>query len=194
MLADLEGPLLETLQDDELKSLKILIGTTKSIIWVTPGGLLTGKNPEYSMSNGLARTLAVENLSLDLITVDFDLESCSAALIKNFLLDVSERQVSKKSGEENEYLVSDDKVYIGRLVPDAELNGDTEADKESLVSIRDSPPVRGILNGRKIIFEEDRRAFTQLGKDEVEIKTAAIGLNREVSVPPNRFECHGTIS
>ncbi|PCG91451.1 Acyl transferase/acyl hydrolase/lysophospholipase [Penicillium occitanis (nom. inval.)] len=57
IVGDLEGsPLLATINEKEFEGVKHLTSTASSILWVTAGGILTGKKPEYAMTNGLARS------------------------------------------------------------------------------------------------------------------------------------------
>ena len=178
ILADLERHILATLQEDELISLKRLVDSAKSIIWVTCGGLLKGEVPEGALSLGLSRTLTLEQLSLDLISIDIDAKSCSDEGIGRTILDIAVRQRDQGPGE-NEFVLDNDKLYISRLVPDRLLNK-TSNGEETYASIENSPPLKGILKGRKILFQQDDRATKPLPKDQVEIKVAAIGLNQEV--------------
>lgn len=80
ILADLEGPSLVSLEEQELGDIQHLASTASSILCVTCGGLLTGKMPEYAMVQGLARSITSEQASLDLTTLDFDLETTSPKL------------------------------------------------------------------------------------------------------------------
>ena len=180
ILADLERHILATLQEDELNSLKSLVDSAKSIICVTCGGLLRGETPECALSLGLARTLTLEQLSLDLITVDVDPKSCSDENIGSAILDIAVRQRDGHGPGENEFVLDNEKLYISRLVPDR-LHNMSAKKEEMLASIEDSVPLKGVLKGRKILFQHDDRVTIPLQNDQVEIKVAAIGLNQEVS-------------
>jgi len=181
ILADLEHNFLATLQEEELSSIQRLVDSTNLIIWVTLGGLLRGDTPECALSLGLARTLTLEQLSLDLITVDIDPKSCSYKNIGNSLVNIAIGQRDPHGPRENEFLFDNDKLYISRLVPDKLLNMSSK-NEETSASIEQSLPLKGVLKGRRILFQHDDRVTKPLQKDQVEVKIAAIGLNQEVSI------------
>jgi hypothetical protein len=77
ILADFEGPLLFTITSSEFERIQDIISSTSSLLWVTPGGLLEGKQPDFAMVTGLARTITSEQASLDFRTIDFDMDNVS---------------------------------------------------------------------------------------------------------------------
>lgn len=130
MVADLEGPLLASLQDEELTAIRNLTTTASSILWVTGGGLLAGKLPEHGLTAGLARSITSEQASLDLTTLDFDLENTSSFDIVDTIAAAAQRQNTKVAIRETEYYVSHGQVYISRLVPNDDLNRAYSFDKK----------------------------------------------------------------
>lgn len=184
MLADLEGPLLATLQDEELQSIQRLTETASSMIWVTCGGLLSGQKPEYAMASGFARVLRSEKQSLDLVTLDFDSTTSSEEKTKIVLMDVVTRQAVHGRNSETEYCVDHGVVHVGRLVPNKAINENfTDGQgRIKLVSLEEGPALKGILQSGKVFFQKDERTAIALEPDHVQIKIMAIGLNREDSL------------
>ncbi|KAL8982100.1 MAG: hypothetical protein Q9205_003293 [Flavoplaca limonia] len=181
MLADFEGPLLSTLQEDELAGLRNLTASASSILWVTRGGLLKGKLPEYGMVAGLARSLNSENASLDLTTLDFDTDSTSDIDIVTIITKSADRQATKVATRETEYCVENGLTHISRLLPVETLNAQyatTEHDTHD-VPMSDDQRLVGKVRSGKVVFETDLRTEEPVGPNDVEVKLVLAGLNKE---------------
>ncbi|KAL8653891.1 MAG: hypothetical protein Q9210_001842 [Variospora velana] len=122
MLADLEGPILSTLHDDALAAIQAISTTASFLLWVTTGGLLTGKKPEHAMAAGLARVMTSQQASLDLTTLDFDLDNTDAALVPTMIARAAKEQNDKSFADENETYIANNLAHISRLVPNVEVN------------------------------------------------------------------------
>lgn len=72
MVAELEGPLLMRMSHEEMTALKKLTVVAATTVWVTNGGILTGKDPEQSLVFGLAKSIMTEQPSFYLSTFDID--------------------------------------------------------------------------------------------------------------------------
>ena len=181
MLADLEGPLLATLQDEELKSIQRLMETAFSMIWITRGGLLSGQTPDYAMTSGFARVLRSEKQSLDMVTLDLNSTTSPGEQTIGILMDIATRQAIQGKNGETEYCVDHGVVHIGRLIPSKAVNEIFAADQSEpkLVSLEDGTALKGVLQSGKVLFKNDERPATTLESSHVEIKVIAIGLNRE---------------
>jgi malonyl CoA-acyl carrier protein transacylase/NADPH:quinone reductase-like Zn-dependent oxidoreductase len=181
MLVDLEGPLLATLEEGELAAIQNITGAASAILWVSCGGLLTGKIPEYSMAVGLARSIASEQNSLDLAVLDFDLENTSAEDVTDIIITIARRQRAKFEPRESEYYVSRGMVYITRLMPSDDVNRIYAFDKEEThLGVFDPavPLVGKVLSG-KVVFQADMPEDGDLEADHVEVKVSVSGLNKE---------------
>ena len=79
MLANFERPLMYIVGDSDLIYIQKIINNAPSLLWVTVGGLLEGKQPEFAMGSamrsGLARTITSEQPSLDFWAIDVDFEN-----------------------------------------------------------------------------------------------------------------------
>lgn len=103
LLVDTEGPFLAQLKKEELEGLAHLTEGTSAIAWVTCGSLLAGDRPEYGMTAGFARTIWKEKRSLDLVTLDFDVETTPEQRVVALLVDIAERQRRTGRNGETEY-------------------------------------------------------------------------------------------
>ena len=204
LLADMEGPLLPTLREDELAGLRDLTSNASSILWVTGGGLLKGKIPEYGMTAGLARSVTSENASLDLTTLDFDLSNTSPKDIVSIIIRSVNKQIMKDESRETEYCIDEGLTYISRLLPSEGLNASytiTEEDAE-VAPFNPDKHVVGKVQSGKVIFETDQRAEEPVPPNQVEVKVALAGLSKEDTLVINgvdyptdfSHEIYGTVS
>lgn len=72
VLAEVDNPLLHSIQYAEFLTVKRLILRSANVLWVTRGGSVDSPVPEMSLITGLARTIRAENLSITLVTLDLD--------------------------------------------------------------------------------------------------------------------------
>ncbi len=179
LLADLEGPLLADLGEEDLKGLIFLTENASAITWVTFGGLLTGDKPEYGMTAGAARVIRNEKGSLDLVTVDVDLETTSVARIAHLLIDILSRQRLRGRNGETEYCMTKDMVYVARLVAHHEINSNLVMDSGKSLTVYqcDRPLVYGAIRDGEIVYHKQiSQSNNELGTEEVEVLVEAIGL------------------
>ncbi|KAK2749193.1 Type I Iterative PKS [Myotisia sp. PD_48] len=181
MVAELEGPLLFSLQEDEFLAIQNIVSSAPSLLWVTSGALLSAKKPEYAMASGLARSITSENASLDFTTFDIDFDTTSNADAVRTITDAAQRQIENLVSRESEYCVSNGKVFISRLLANEELNSTHGAGKLKFeeVPYDSNAPIVGRVNSGKVIFENDTRSEEPLDANEVEIKVTLSGLNKE---------------
>ena len=181
MLADLEGPLLSSLQEEELAAVQSLSRKATSILWVTTGGLLTSKKPEYAMAAGLARVVASEQATLNLTTLDLDLDNSNAEQMGAAIARTAKEQSDKVTQHENEIYMVNDLAYISRLVPNEEVNEAYSREEQRPISAPFDPEayIVGKVQSGKVIFEIDGRADEGLQSHQVEVQILYGGLNKE---------------
>lgn len=187
MLADLEGPLLATLEEEELAAIQRITSAASMLLWVSFGGLLLGKMPEYAMVVGLARSITSEQSSLDFTVLDFDLENTPAESVTDIITATAQRQDARLESRESEYYVSKGLVYISRLVPNNNINNMYVFDKEETRSAHldlDVPLVGKVQSG-KIVFQANVVEEESLKSDHVEIKVSVAGINKESTLVIN---------
>ncbi|CAI7658413.1 unnamed protein product [Penicillium glandicola] len=183
-LADFEEPLLHSITKEEFIGLQQITNTATSLLWITAGGLLEGKKPEYAMASGLIRSLTSEQASLKATLVDFDTETTSSEDISRI---VTEKVLQQEKGitlMESEYYVSKDQTFISRLLSNEVINSVYSADETKPRSMIFAPelPIVGKLQSGKVIFEMDDRIDDSLASESVEVRILATGLNKEDAV------------
>lgn len=181
MLADFEAPLLPTITEREFLGLQKTLNNAGNVLWISAGGLLTGKNPEFAMASGLMRSLSSEQVSINAVTIDFDKENTTAADIARITSRTAIKQTEKAGTLENEYCVSDGKLFIGRLLSEESINSTYAADATAIkaTSFNAKTHLVGKVNSGTVIFEDDDRADNPLDPEAVEIQVLSTGLNRE---------------
>ena len=178
MLAEIDDSLLISLEQQELTAIQTLVDSSKSVLWVTTGSLLKGNSPHQAMASGLARSLRSENVSLDLVTLDFDTQSVDSAQMAKTVTEILATQA--KGTEEKEYFVQDNTVYISRLVPSQSCNERfaSQGNVES-TQFTTNRALSGTLRSGKVLFQDDELRQAPLLPDFAEIEIKAVGLNRE---------------
>ena len=194
VVADLEGPLLFSLTESEFYAIQTITNSASSILWITAGGTLQGKQPEFALAQGLARSLSSEQASLDFRTLDVDLDNASAAQIAEAAVKIARLQVSavkgtgepsSQSAREREFSLSNGGVYISRLVRNGDLNKTfaNSFEPEPTLFTPDKHIVGQITSNGKVVFqqqtEEETVAEKPLTHGSVEVQVEASGLTRE---------------
>lgn len=183
VLAEMEGSLLNSLGQDELKSIQRLTISASSILWITCGGLLSGRRPEFALASGLARSLRSENASLDFVTVDTNPGTTTDDRLAEIVVNIASGRVGGggvRNGE-TEYLVDHGSVFISRLVPSQKCNDKAvNQDKLNSVLLAADAALAGTIRSGNIVFQDDQRRQKPMKSDHVEVKIIAAGLNKEV--------------
>jgi hypothetical protein len=166
------------------------VNSAGSILWITAGGLLEGKKPEFAMASGLMRSITSEQVSLNAMLIDFDIEKTSAEDIVNLVTEKVTEQVSGPKPTESERCVSGDQTFISRLLPSEVINTVYLADETKPRSMMFAPemPIIGKLQSGKVIFEMDDRVDDPLAPVSVEVCVLATGLNKEDAVIASRTD------
>ncbi|RYP49852.1 hypothetical protein DL768_004507 [Monosporascus sp. mg162] len=196
LLVDAERPFLANLTEENLRGLIRIVENASAIIWITCGGLLTGDRPEFGMTAGAARVIRNEQGSLDLVTLDFDIETTTEARVADLVADIVKRQHTKGRNGETEYYIKSGVVYIGRLVSHRDINREFVPDSGEMTVIpkADCPAIRGKMNDGTIIFHrDDDRVSRPLKVNEVEIDVAAMGLTASDGVDDRAFLNHQVV-
>ena len=69
-MVEIKEPLLSRMDLAEFEAMKGLVLRSKSILWMTMGGVMTGESPQMNMASGFARTMRLETDSLNFATLD----------------------------------------------------------------------------------------------------------------------------
>ena len=194
-LVEVETPLFDTIDSKEWQNLQCLVGQATHMVWVTTGGLLSGREPLFAMIGGIVRGLKTEKSSLRVSTLDLDLDTGGSILGNcDTMFTILDRlSQDNAEGYTLEYRQKDLIIYRGSLQPDDELNAHwQDRARESntthilpLDQLRHIPLQLSIREGRGYedkSFELDPDFDRGLLDEWVEIELGAIGINGKVSL------------
>ena len=194
VLADLLDSYLQTMNADDLASLRQLFGVAASLVWVTAGGLIDGQKPENALIVGMMRAIITEMPQIKIMTIDLEAsyDQLSQILANTILSrEFALQQVNEQSkAVDAEYSYKDGLLHCSRLVPDTTLNQrflrseGTTKDTETVTLAGQAPlgisfDQAGLLSS--LHFKEDASFSAPLFDDQIDIEVRAVGLNTKVS-------------
>lgn len=126
VLDELEGPVLTTASEAQWESIKKLVRSECSMLWVTSGSQMAVTDPERSIIHGLFRTIRAEEPALKLMTLDVE----SIATAETFANTVEAvdtvlkmtRAPLKAQHNDLEYAERGGVLHINRVLQDEALN------------------------------------------------------------------------
>lgn len=114
--AEITRPLFSTITTEEWEALKSVIVTSSSILWVTRGGLLRAKSPEYAIFGGMAGVIRSENPSCKLFLFDLDQDGRDPLQDFRNIITLSEKGACSKRSDDWHFLSSSSNIiYVSRL-------------------------------------------------------------------------------
>lgn len=179
-LADFSCSLLAELTEAEFNLVKSSLLRPKSLLWVSAS---TSGTPYAGAKDGLLRTLRAEFSAKRLVSLTFEGNYQDTIACADKISQVMNYAFIQGSSE-FEYLVRDEKILIGRLAEEAEINLElTNSMNPEVVTEAwlPGPPLKlDILNRGQLetlCFNEDISYYTDLGPTEVEIEAKAWAVN-----------------
>jgi NADPH:quinone reductase-like Zn-dependent oxidoreductase len=182
MLADFEGPLIFTINDEEFAMAQKIINTASSLLWVTAGGLLDGKQPEFAMVPGLARTITSERATIDFRTIDIDEESVTLEQTVSSIVKVAHQQsVLSEKAPERELRLANGKTHISRLTRHDNLNSrfSTSQIPEPKKFLPGDRIFGKVIKGKVVFQPEITIGQEDIKPGHVQVEVQASGLTKE---------------
>ena len=189
----------------EWEGLQQILKHAKSAIWVTNGGLLSGREPLHAMISGIVRGLKTENSQRRISVLDLD--HPSPGILPEASCDAILTLLYQNDDESNEtynleYRYKDGVMYASSLQIDDALNDARRSRSKPHTESRnchlkdfDNEPLKLTLNENNsqpsILFTDDQDFLSPLPDDHLEISVKAIGVDHNVSTPGF---CHQTFS
>lgn len=183
---ELYDPLLTTLTESEMSSMKIITDQAAYILWVHGGGNMDAERPFLAMVTGYARSLVLEQPSLRFFTHDIDNPDAnpetSIANIFRTLDDVHnidclDLEVVEKGGV----------PFTQRFVPEEGLNETFRQKQENRFAVKklvESKPARLTIQSvgqlDTLAFKPETSGEQELKAGSVEVDVKSIGLNAKV--------------
>ena len=178
------------------------LAQSKSMIWLTSGGVVKGQNPRGAFMTGLLRVIATENPAGRFLSINIDgdnfenrIDELVRDVVSNEFLLQTERR--GQGCIDSEFAWQDGCMWVSRVVPDTGLAEFSETFKTptrqgfQMLPIDKHGPIRasfeatGILNS--LYFRPYTELLQPLPDGYIDVKVAAMGLNwRDVSITTSR--------
>ncbi|KAI4269144.1 MAG: hypothetical protein L6R38_007574 [Xanthoria sp. 2 TBL-2021] len=202
-LAEIDGSILKTCTATQWSALQQMLSSTSRVLWVTRGGTMDVDSADAALITGLARTARSDNPGLRLITYDMNPKHASPEETVDLLLALLKRSFgntlkSKTNVEDMEFAERSGRIYVPRIVEDANLqshltlqsNG-PQVEMQSFFqperSLRLEVATPGLLDSLR--FVEDGSATVPLGPHELRMQPKAYGVNfRDVMIALGQLE------
>ena len=212
-MVEIEEPFLSNLGRPDFEAMKALVLRSKSLLWITMGGVMTGESPDTSMASGFARVMRLENDSPYFATLNLDsVSQTHQATISNDYADAVETvalllcEEAAGPNYEREFAYHDGRLYVPRIYsleamntwmnnPDGQLRPEKFCLEQIGCPIQVAWQTEGDVEG--LYFKEDRASLDSISNDQVQIDVKASGLNVADWVSPTDeigLECAGVIT
>ena len=178
--------------EEDWRMMLYMIEKPRLLLWVTSGGLIDGRSPAFGISQGLFRSVTIEQPSLRVRFIDIDLEgsqlSVSASHVMTLLAaEQSDSHTNQRLQNEREFLAKGGLVYTARVAPDEHENNQFLTRKECRVQTRafeSAKAYRLTMDDPTDLATIAYQEFAQgdnISDTEVEVEVHAVRLDVKVS-------------
>ena len=186
-LQELERPFISTLSAESYSALQQLLVSSKGVLWVSAGGGVSSKKPEYQIVDGLSRALRNENPERRFATLALDV---AGSLTEQQLQSIHQIFKATRFGSDSvdyepEHIEIDGMLNVSRAVQASQLSQDLYVrslqQQSNVQTISESPPLKLTIGSPGLLdtlhFIEDKSCMEPFESDDVEIQVRAIGMN-----------------
>ena len=186
---ELYEPMLTTLTESEMSSMKIMTDQAAYILWVHGGGNMDAERPDLAMVTGFSRSLVLEQPSLRFFSHDIDdPDADPGASISNIFRtlddlhndDCLDLEVVEKQGV----------PFTQRFVPEEDLNEtfrQKQGNRFAVKRLGDNKPVRLTIQSigqfDTLAFKPETNGDEELKAGFVQVDVKSVGLNAKVCFP-----------
>ena len=186
--------MLKAATDADLARLKLLVESASIMMWITGGGLLHGKRPDFALYAGLARAVQLEQPSLKLLALDVDDFISDPDTLAVNIISVLEQSL-RDPAPDYEYISHNGCLYVSRFTPDEIMNKNfnhTDTAPKATVSGKQAGrrcqlAIERVGQFDTLHFEPEPNPGNELDPDSVEVQVKFVGLNAKASMM-NPFE------
>lgn len=195
---ELYEPMLTTLSEIEMTSMKIMTDNAAFILWIHGGGNINATRPDLAMVTGFSRSLVLEQPSLRFFT--YDIESPDQdiqASLTNIIASIDDLHDDDYNDLE---VVQKNRIpYTQRFVPEEGLNSTFRQKLGSRAFIKafgDAKPARLTIHSLgqfdTLAFASEFSISSELSPDFVEVDVKSVGLNaKDVYVYSGKADTRG---
>lgn len=183
---ELYEPMLTTLTESEMSSMKIITDQAAYILWIHGGGNMDAERPDFAMVTGFCRSLVLEQPSLRFFTHDIDdPDADPETSITNIFRTLDD--VHSEDCQDLETVEKQGVPFTQRFVPEEDLNETfrrRQGNRFTLDRLGDNKPARLTIQNigqlDTLAFKPDTSGDDELKAGHVEVDVKAVGLNAKV--------------
>lgn len=196
---ELERPFLDGIDESSFERMRNLLINSRGVLWLSAGNLIEASKPSFAATQGLLRTLRLEDTSKRYVHLDFEsnpnapetrLDQSLGHIVR--VLQQSFPTSSDEAGIECEYAVKDGMLHVARVIPDkiqSSFCSEVEADPAPEVQpfVQPGRPLVWETSGSNMLsdlrFVDRLDLLGDIPSGHVEIESKALGVNfRDVLV------------
>lgn len=205
---EMTAPFLNDMDSNSFEKLKVLLTTSRGVLWLTSSSIIDSKNPIFAQAQGLLRTAKQEDVNKRFVQLDFETTSVVWTLDNiHHIVHVFRQSFNYNLDPKDiewEYAVKDSCLRVPRLYPDAvsdRASSDAQVERTPALelfwqhrrSLVWEPSSFGVLSN--LYFTDHAEVANDLPSGMVEIDPKAFGLNfRDVLVGLGQLDetlmCH----
>lgn len=186
---ELYEPFLSVLSTHDLERLKVVTDSASILLWMTGGGLLKAKRPDFSLVFGLSRALMLEQPSLKFLVLDIDSGSPEEIAASKANVPLILNQVLRSKMPNFEYLQYNGVLYISRFIPDEAMNKTFQQkidDEAAIVPLHSAGScelkMKRVGQMDTLHFVQTTRTSKPLLPEYLEVHVKCVGLNAKVKL------------
>lgn len=180
---ELYEPMLTTLSETEMSSMKIMTDNAAFILWIHGGGNINATRPDLAMITGFSRSLVLEQPSLRFFTYDIENpDQDIQASVTNILASIDD--LHDEDHNDLEVVQKNRTPYIQRFVPEEGLNNTFRqkfGNRAATKAFGDAKParltIRSLGQFDTLAFASEFGIPSELSQDFVEVDVRSVGLN-----------------
>lgn len=185
---ELETPLFKGATGTDIARVKVLLERASTIIWVTGGGLLQGKRPDFALFAGLSRAVALEQPSLKVLSFDIDDFVSDRNMVADNIVSVLDQSLHDPAPD-YEFIHHNGMIYVSRFMPDEKMNREfNQSEKAAKITMTWKQAghcqlaIERVGQLDTLHFERVSEPVDQLKPEFVEVQVKFVGLNAKVSI------------
>lgn len=195
---ELHEPILTTLSEIEMSSMKVMTDNAAFILWIHGGGNITATRPDLAMVTGFSRSLVLEQPSLRFFTFDIECpDQDIQASVTNILASIDD--LHDDNYNDLEVVQKNGTPYTQRFVPEEKLNSTFRqklGNRAATKAFGDAKPARLTIHSLgqfdTLAFASELNISSQLSPDFVEVDVKSVGLNaKDVFIYSGKADSRG---
>lgn len=221
-LLELDHEFLATMKQHDMDTLRSITNQVRTLIWVT-GASMLGRfpSPNLALSNGISRTLMLEQPGLNFFVLDvgsiqnyshtFGSKSEVRATCQNIVKLIQYASYDDSPAHDKEFIQQDGLLHISRFIPDLELNNifqrrlsseaqwpgqSASSTRSETMSLESARPARLAIGqvavSESIHFQRVREPSSPPAAGFIDVLVRAVSLNaKDVYALNGRIETRG---